>query len=148
MIGSAVKGLFFIYIIFWYSTGVWKMINDYFGKEFKNYIAEELKNNKRFHVQSEKSRELQNDANISPINEKIINSWNEMNTKAATRKAFKNDESNEISIKVEANEVPLNGMSECECCHIDGICSTSEQNPSDGNFVCYDDDGVNAIEMT
>lgn len=145
MIGSALKGLFFIYIIFWYSTGIWKMINDYFGKEFKIYVAEELKNNKRLQIPLEKLKEYESDVNNLPLNEKkIINSWNKMDAITRTPNALENDKSNEISIKDESDEVLLNEMSCSECCHVNGICS--EQNPSDDNFVC-DDDGVNAIEM-
>lgn len=141
MIGSALKGLFFIYIILWYSTGIWKMINEYFGKEFKIYVAEELKNNKRLQIPLEKFKVLESDANILPLNEKIINSWNKMDTRTTTPNALENDKSNEISIKDESNEVPLNEMSCSECCRVN---TRSEQNPSDDNFVC-DDDGVNAI---
>lgn len=145
MIGSALKGLFFIYIIFWYSTGIWKMINDYFGKEFKMYIAEELTNNKRLQIPLEKLKEQESDVNILPLNEKIINSWNKMDVITQPSNAVENDKSNEISIKDESNEVPLNEMSCSECCRVNGIRSTCEQNPSDDNFVC-DDDSVNEIE--
>ncbi len=142
MIGSALKGLFFIYIIFWYSTGIWKMINEYFGKEFKMYIAEELKNNRRLQIPLEKLKEYEDvnqeevNAYTLPINEKIINSWNKIDTITPTPNAWENDKSNEISIKDESNEVPLNEMSCSECCRVNGICTTSEQNPSDDNFVC------------
>lgn len=145
MIGSALKGIFFIYIIFWYSTGIWKMINDYFGKEFKMYVAEELKNSKRLQIPLDKLKEHESVANILPLNEKTINSWNKMDaidrTQTTTTTAFENDKSNEISIK---DEVPINEM--CSECRVNGICSTNEQNPSHDNVVC-DDDGVNPMEM-
>lgn len=124
------------------------MINDYFGKEFKIYVAEELKNNKRLQIPLEKLKEHESDANVLPLNEKIINSWNEMGTITTTPNALENDKSNEISIKDESNEVPLNEMSCSECCRVNEICSVRERNPSDDNFVCDDDDGGggNAIE--
>lgn len=143
MIGSALKGLFFIYIIFWYSTGVWKMINDYFGKEFKLYIAEELKNNKRLQIPFDKLKEHESDANILSLNEKIINSRDKIVMITSTPNPLENIKSDEISIKDESNEVPLNEMSCSECCHVNGICSATEQNPTDDDW----DDSVNVIGM-
>lgn len=138
MIGSALKGLVFIYIIFWYSTGVWKMINDHFGKEFKMYIAEELRNNKRLQVPLEKLKEDEENPHILlPSDEKIINSCNKMDAITPISNAFENDvKGNEISIKDESNEVSLDEMSWSECCRVNGICSTSKENPSDDNCVC------------
>lgn len=122
------------------------MINDYFGKEFKMYIADELKNNKRLHIPLEKLKKQESYSNVLPLNEKIINSWNKMDTITQTPNALENDKSNEISIKDESNEVPLNEMSCTECCRVNGICSKSEQNQSDDDVDVICDDGVNAIE--
>lgn len=44
ILGAAIRGLFFIGVICWYSTGVIRVINDYFRREFKLYIDDELRN--------------------------------------------------------------------------------------------------------
>ena len=46
MIGLALRGFFLIGIISWYSSGVFKLINDYFRSEYKNYLSNEFKKNK------------------------------------------------------------------------------------------------------
>ncbi|KAG5673923.1 hypothetical protein PVAND_003924 [Polypedilum vanderplanki] len=46
MVGLMLRGFFLIGIISWYSHGVFKLINDYFGSEYKNYLTEEIKKNK------------------------------------------------------------------------------------------------------
>ena len=46
MIGLVFRGIFFFSIISWYSYGVFKMINDYFRSEYKNYLDVEVKKNK------------------------------------------------------------------------------------------------------
>lgn len=38
-----VKSFFLIGAIFWYSAGVWQLINDYFHNEFKTKMADDLK---------------------------------------------------------------------------------------------------------
>lgn len=44
IVGGAVRGFIFIGFVFWYSTGILRVINDYFRKEFNVYIKDELKN--------------------------------------------------------------------------------------------------------
>lgn len=44
IVGGVVRGFIFIGFIFWYSTGILRVINDYFRKEFNVYIKDELKN--------------------------------------------------------------------------------------------------------
>ncbi|XP_055699589.1 uncharacterized protein LOC129799588 [Phlebotomus papatasi] len=43
MIGVAVRYFLFFGIMFWYSNGMWNLINDYFQQRFKAYLAEEMK---------------------------------------------------------------------------------------------------------
>lgn len=40
------RGFIFIMFMFWYSVGLWEMINDYFGESFRNYLKEEFESNK------------------------------------------------------------------------------------------------------
>lgn len=46
MILLALKSLFFVTAILGYSTGVWRLIGNYFQQEFKTYLDEEVKKNK------------------------------------------------------------------------------------------------------
>lgn len=46
MILLALKSLFFVTAILGYSTGVWRLIGNYFQQEFKTYLAEEGKKNR------------------------------------------------------------------------------------------------------
>lgn len=46
MILLALKSLFFVAAIFAYSTGVWRLINDYFRQEFRTFLDNEVKKNK------------------------------------------------------------------------------------------------------
>lgn len=46
MILLALKSLFFVTAILGYSTGVWRLISNYFQQEFKTYLDEEVKKNK------------------------------------------------------------------------------------------------------
>lgn len=46
MILLALKSLFFVTAILGYSTGVWRLIGNYFHQEFKSYLDEEVKKNK------------------------------------------------------------------------------------------------------
>lgn len=47
------RSFFLIAIISWYSTGIWRLIDDYFRKEFSTYLSAELKKNKLQPVGSE-----------------------------------------------------------------------------------------------
>lgn len=46
MLLLALKSLFFVAAILAYSTGVWRLINDYFRQEFRTFLDEEVKKNK------------------------------------------------------------------------------------------------------
>lgn len=46
MLLLAFRSLFFVAVIIGYSAGVWRLINDYFRREFKTFIDEEAKKNK------------------------------------------------------------------------------------------------------
>lgn len=46
MLLLAFRSFFFVAVILGYSTGVWRLINDYFRKEFKTFLAEEVRRNK------------------------------------------------------------------------------------------------------
>lgn len=46
MILLALKSLFFLTAVIGYSTGVWRLIGNYFQQEFKVYLDEEVKKNK------------------------------------------------------------------------------------------------------
>lgn len=39
------RGFFFLIIIFWYTLGVWKLIDGYFRDQVNEYMSEELKKN-------------------------------------------------------------------------------------------------------
>lgn len=46
MLLLALRSFFFIAVVMGYSTGVWRLINDYFRHEFKTYLDVEVKKNK------------------------------------------------------------------------------------------------------
>lgn len=46
MLLLAFRSLFFVAVVIGYSAGVWRLINDYFRREFKTFIDEEAKKNK------------------------------------------------------------------------------------------------------
>lgn len=46
MLGLLLKSFFMIGVILWYSTGVWRVINEYFRKEFNQYLKDETEKNK------------------------------------------------------------------------------------------------------
>lgn len=46
MLLVVLRSLFFVTVIIGYSAGVWRMINDYFRREMKTFIDEEVKKNK------------------------------------------------------------------------------------------------------
>jgi hypothetical protein len=58
MIGLFIRGFFLIGIISWYSTGVWKFIDDYFRYEYKKYLTEEFKRNKHLQPAPEITTQL------------------------------------------------------------------------------------------
>lgn len=53
MFGYLIKGFFFLGLISWYSSGVFKLINDYFRYEYKAYLTEEMKRNKNLRLSPE-----------------------------------------------------------------------------------------------
>uniref|UniRef100_T1DPX6 Putative secreted mucin n=1 Tax=Anopheles aquasalis TaxID=42839 RepID=T1DPX6_ANOAQ len=46
MLLLAFRSFFFIVVLLGYSTGIWRLINDYFRREFQSYLTEEVKTNK------------------------------------------------------------------------------------------------------
>ncbi|XP_058064434.1 uncharacterized protein LOC131214090 [Anopheles bellator] len=46
MLLLALRSLFFVTILLGYSTGIWRLINDYFRREFETFLQEEAKVNK------------------------------------------------------------------------------------------------------
>lgn len=46
MLLLAFRSFFFIAVILGYSTGIWRLINDYFRREFQTYLVEESQTNK------------------------------------------------------------------------------------------------------
>lgn len=46
MLLLAFRSFFFVAVLIGYSAGVWRLINDYFRREFKTFIDEEAKKNK------------------------------------------------------------------------------------------------------
>ncbi|XP_049289933.1 uncharacterized protein LOC125767422 [Anopheles funestus] len=46
MLLLAFRSFFFIAVILGYSTGIWRLINDYFRREFQSYLEEESQTNK------------------------------------------------------------------------------------------------------
>ncbi|XP_035789384.1 uncharacterized protein LOC118465321 [Anopheles albimanus] len=46
MLLLAFRSFFFIAVLLGYSTGIWRLINDYFRREFQSYLTEEVKTNK------------------------------------------------------------------------------------------------------
>lgn len=53
MFALLLRGFFLVGIISWYSTGVWKFIDDYFRNEFKSYLSKEFKRNKHLQLKME-----------------------------------------------------------------------------------------------
>ncbi|XP_049540062.1 uncharacterized protein LOC125954093 [Anopheles darlingi] len=45
MLLLAFRSFFFIAVLLGYSTGIWRLINDYFRREFQSYLQEEVKTN-------------------------------------------------------------------------------------------------------
>jgi hypothetical protein len=58
MIGLLLRGFFLLGIISWYSTGVWKFIDDYFRYEYKKYLTDEFKRNKNLQPETEITTQL------------------------------------------------------------------------------------------
>ncbi|XP_053681537.1 uncharacterized protein LOC128732317 [Sabethes cyaneus] len=50
MLLLALRSFFFVAVILGYSTGVWRLINDYFRRGFKDFLAEEVKRNQHLLV--------------------------------------------------------------------------------------------------
>lgn len=46
MLAIVFRSFFLIAIISWYSTGIWRLIDEYFRKEFSTYLSSELKKSK------------------------------------------------------------------------------------------------------
>ncbi|XP_052867383.1 uncharacterized protein LOC128273453 [Anopheles cruzii] len=46
MLLLALRSFFFVTILLGYSTGIWRLINDYFRREFETFLQEEAKANK------------------------------------------------------------------------------------------------------
>ena len=70
MIGLLVRGFFLLGIISWYSTAVWKFIDDYFRYEYKKYLTHEFKRNKHLQPDTEITTQLP----PSVVLEKLIES--------------------------------------------------------------------------
>lgn len=58
MIGLLFRGFFLLGIVSWYSTGVWKFIDDYFRYEYKKYLTHEFKRNKHLQPVTETTTQL------------------------------------------------------------------------------------------
>ncbi|GAB0090486.1 hypothetical protein DMENIID0001_052220 [Sergentomyia squamirostris] len=43
MIAVALRCFLFIGMMFWYTNGIWNLINDYFQQQFKAYLKDEMK---------------------------------------------------------------------------------------------------------
>lgn len=67
MLLLAFRSLFFIAVIFGYSTGIWRLINDYFRREFKTYLDEEVKKNKYLLVDPAKGATKENVPLSAPV---------------------------------------------------------------------------------
>lgn len=67
MIGLIFKGIFMIGIMSWYSAGVWKVINEYFRKEFDTYLKDETKKNKFMDLGKEEDKPATNEVLMSAI---------------------------------------------------------------------------------
>ncbi|XP_055617188.1 uncharacterized protein LOC129762706 [Toxorhynchites rutilus septentrionalis] len=46
MLLLALRSMFFLAVLVGYSSGIWRLINDYFHREFKSFLEEEVKKNK------------------------------------------------------------------------------------------------------
>lgn len=68
MIGLMLRGFFLVGIISWYSHGVFKLINDYFRSEYKNYLADEVKRNKLLMPNEQDNRaEIKDQTPVPPV---------------------------------------------------------------------------------
>lgn len=45
MFAPILRGFVFLGVVFWYSTGVWKFVDEYFRNELKTYITKEIAKN-------------------------------------------------------------------------------------------------------
>lgn len=45
MFGLIIRGVFLVGIVGWYSTSLWKMIDDYWKDQFKRYLDQEFQKN-------------------------------------------------------------------------------------------------------
>jgi hypothetical protein len=41
MFGLIFKGFFFLFVMFWYTVGIWNLVNNYFRDELQKYLLSE-----------------------------------------------------------------------------------------------------------
>lgn len=89
------RGFLFLGVIYWYTVGVWRLIDDYFQKEFVTYLSTEIEKNE--HIKFD-SKQKPSDANNIAIN-KIINTIHrEDNIQSCTTKNINNIKKGEVKI--------------------------------------------------
>lgn len=76
MLFGIMRGFLFLGVIYWYTVGVWRLIDDYFQKEFVTYLSTEIKKNEHIKFGS---KQKPNDGNNIAIN-KIINTIHQEDT--------------------------------------------------------------------
>jgi hypothetical protein len=69
MIGLLIRGFFLLGIVSWYSSGVWKFIDDYFKYEYKKYLTHEFKRNKNLQPVNEITTQLPPPVALEKLNE-------------------------------------------------------------------------------
>lgn len=58
MIGLLLRGVFLLGIISWYSTSMWRFIDDFFRHEYNKYLTEEFKRNEHLKPDPEITTQL------------------------------------------------------------------------------------------
>lgn len=75
MFGLIFKGFFFLLFMFWYSIGIWSLVNNYFTSEMRKYLTEEI--NTKFESSLQNFQEAESNQHSSIID--IYNSKNLLN---------------------------------------------------------------------
>lgn len=119
ILGAAFRGLFLIGVICWYSTGLIRVINDYFRREFKLYIDDELKNIEILKKQppnEQKPFVMNNIDDNEQCHANAIEANDNFDVKQSACSALKIDDVNhEILIKNNDNAIPSTAATTYSC---------------------------------
>lgn len=126
MLGGIMRGFLFLGVIYWYTVGVWRLIDDYFQKEFVTYLSTEIKKNE--HIKFDSQRKP--DGNNIAIN-KIINTIHqEDNMQSCNAKNSNNIKKGDVKDNINKNK---QSMQE-EICEENNFLSQTKYKPEHANI--------------